>query len=96
MVPLLVLWAHEPQHRAHGTSLAAIVPISLAGIAIYYPFIGTTPHQVSLHYALLLIVGSVSGAYLGSRLISFVPERALQVGLAVVLLVVGVKEILLP
>lgn len=94
MVPLLVLWAREAQRSAHGTSLAAIVPISVAGVAVYY--FGSPSSQVDLRFALLLIVGSIAGAYLGARAISRVPERVLQVGIAVLLLAVGVKEIVLP
>src|SRR5581483_5852002 len=35
MVPLLVLWARYSQRAAHAMSLGAIIPISVAGIAIY-------------------------------------------------------------
>src|SRR5262249_16267258 len=35
MVPLLVLWARYSQRDAHAASLAAIIPISVAGILTY-------------------------------------------------------------
>jgi uncharacterized protein len=94
MVPLLVLWAHEPERPAHGTSLAAIVPISLAGLAVYY-FARPTP-QVDIRFALLLVVGSVVGAYIGARAEARLPERVLRSGVAVLLLLVGLKEVILP
>jgi uncharacterized membrane protein YfcA len=94
MVPLLVLWTRMSQHRANGTSLAAIIPIALAGVAVYY-FQGSHP-QVDTGFALLLVIGSVFGAYLGARLMYRIPEKELKVFVAIVLLVVGLKELLLP
>lgn len=94
MVPLLVLWAAMPQRRANGTSLLAIVPIALAGALVYY--FRTTRPQVDLAFALYLVVGSVFGAYLGARAMSRIPERLLAPGVAAVLLLVGLKELLLP
>jgi len=38
----------------------------------------------------------VTGAYLGARLLSRIPELRLKVAVAVVLGVVGVKELLFP
>src|SRR6202023_2632996 len=53
MIPLLVLWAKLPQHRANGTSLLAIIPIAVVGALVYY-FQGSP--QVDLRFAVLLIV----------------------------------------
>jgi uncharacterized membrane protein YfcA len=94
MVPLLVLWAGMPQHRANGTSLLAIVPIALVGALVYY-FQGAHP-QVDLGFALLLVIGSVLGAYLGARAMYRIPERQLAVVVVAVLLLVGLKELVLP
>ena len=94
LVPLLVLWAGLDQYRANGTSLAALVPIATAG-ALFYYFQGQHP-QVDLGFALLLVVGSVFGAYLGARALDRIPERGLQLAVAGLLLVIGLKELLLP
>ena len=94
MVPLLVLWAAMPQHRANGTSLLAIVPIAMAGALVYY-FRAAHP-QVDLGFALYLVIGSVVGAYLGARAVSRIPERLLAPAVAALLLLVGLKELLLP
>ena len=94
LVPLLVLWAGLDQYRANGTSLAALIPIASVGALIYY-FQGTS-HQVDLGFALLLVVGSVLGAYLGARVLNRIPERQLKIAIAGLLLVVGLKELLLP
>jgi len=94
MIPLLVLWARVPQHHANGTSLLAIVPIAIAGALVYY-FQGSRP-QVDLHFALLVIVGSVVGAYLGARVMNRIPEAQLKVAVAVLMVAVGVKELIFP
>jgi len=94
MVPLLVLWARVPQRLANATSLVAIIPIAIAALPIYY-FRKGTP-QVDFHVALFLVIGSVVGAYAGARLLHRIPDRALNLGVALVLLVIGVKEVLFP
>jgi uncharacterized membrane protein YfcA len=94
MIPLLVLWAKVPQHRANGTSLLAIIPIAVVGALVYY-FQGARP-QVDLGFALLLMIGSVVGAYLGARLASRIPELQLKLAVVVLMVAVGFKELLFP
>jgi len=94
MVPLLVLWAGLEQHRANGTSLASIIPIAVVGALVYY-FQAPQP-QVDAGFAGLLVVGSVLGVYLGARAIDRIPETQLKAALAALLVVVGLKEALLP
>jgi uncharacterized protein len=94
MIPLLVMWARMPQHRANGTSLLAIAPIALLGALVYY-FQGSRP-QVDLGFAILLTIGSALGAYLGARAMSRIPDRELAIGMAVVLVLIGLKELVLP
>jgi uncharacterized protein len=93
-VPLQVLWTDTSQRNANANSLVAIIPIALAALPIYY-FRKGSP-QIDLHVAVFLIIGSVAGAYLGARLLSRIPDLQLKVAVAVVLGVVGVKELLFP
>jgi uncharacterized protein len=96
MIPLLVLWAKVDQHKANGTSLLAIIPIAIVGALVYYfQPVGGRP-QVDLSFALLLIIGSVVGAYLGARAASRIPEAQLKVAVVVLMVAVGFKELLLP
>lgn len=92
MVPLQVIWAKVAQHRANGTSLAVIVPIALAGVLVY----GFAGNKVDFRLAAPLAVGAVCGAYLGARAVARVPEATLRRVVAVVLLVVGLKQLVLP
>jgi len=94
LVPLQVLWAGMPQRQANANSLVAIIPIAMAALPIYY-FRKGSP-QVDFHAALFLIIGSVVGAYLGARLLSHLPERPLRIAVALVLGLVGAKELLFP
>jgi len=94
LVPLQVLWTGMPQRQANANSLVAIIPIALAALPIYY-FRKGSP-QIDFHAALFLIIGSVVGVYLGARLLSRIPERPLRIAVAVVLGLVGVKELVFP
>jgi len=91
MVPLQVMWGHSDQRRASGTSLAAIVSIAFAGAVVYY-FAKGAP-QVDLTVAFFLVLGSAIGAFAGARLARKVSERALKILVAILLLVVGFKEL---
>jgi uncharacterized protein len=94
MIPLQVLWAGVGQKNANANSLVAIIPIAIVALPIYY-FLQRTP-QVDLHFALFLIIGSVVGVYLGARLLGRVPEREVALAVAVVMIVVGAKEVISP
>lgn len=75
IVPLLVLATHFDQRVAAGTSLAAIVPTSLVGAATY-----GLNGDVSLVAGVLLAVGAVAGAQVGSFLLDRLPLRVIQWG----------------
>jgi uncharacterized protein len=51
------------QHRAHATSLAAIIPIAIVGASIF-----GRADNVDLVAAGLLVVGSLGGVQVGTRL----------------------------
>jgi uncharacterized protein len=90
-VPLQVIWAKRDQHRAIGTSLAAILPIAIVAGATYY--FGSSAPQVDLGVAFFLAVGGVIGALLGSLAARRVPDRALRVIVAILLFGAGLKEL---
>ena len=94
LVPLQALWAGVPQRFANANSLVAIIPIAIAALPIYY-FRKGSP-QVDLHAALFLIIGSVVGAYVGARVLRRIPDRELKIGVALILGVVGLKELVIP
>jgi uncharacterized membrane protein YfcA len=94
IVPLLLTLTKLKPHQANATSLAAVVPLSLAGAVVYY-FRAPRP-AIDLRFALLLVIGSGVGAFVGARAVSRIPERGLQIALAVVLAGLGLKELVAP
>lgn len=82
IVPALVLLAGFGQRMAHGTSLTAIAPISIAGVIGY-----GVADEVEWTVAGLVAVGAVAGATVGTRWLGSVSQPALQIGFAGVLLV---------
>lgn len=81
IVPGLVLLLGMPQRRAHATSLAAIVPIAVAGAAGY-----ALDGAVDWGAAGLLIAGSAVGALVGTHALGRIPERGLRIIFALFLL----------
>lgn len=86
IVPALVLAAGMPQRLAHGTSLAATVPIALASV-ITYAAHGNIDWKVSG----CLAVGAVTGAVVGTRLLHVLPHRTLGVLFAAVLVLSAIR-----
>jgi uncharacterized membrane protein YfcA len=91
MVPLLVLWAGYAQRDAHATSLGAIIPISIAGIATY-----GVAGKVQWWDAVALAAGSIVGASIGAGWLTRIDERLLKVIFGLFLVgvaaVMGVRE----
>ena len=89
LVPLLVGVLYLSQYEAHGTSLAVIFPIALAG-AIMYGVMGYFKWDVFL----LLSFGGVIGVSLGAKMMTYVPERRLQWFFGLFLICVGFVMVL--
>ena len=94
LVPLQVMWTGVSQRHANANSLVAIIPIAIAALPIYF-FRKGAP-QVDLHVALFLILGSAVGAFAGARLLRSIPERELKLAVALLLCIVGIKELFFP
>ncbi len=86
MVPLLVLVAGLGQHQAHATSLAAIVPIAVAGALAF-----GLELDIDYRLALLLALGALVGAPLGARLMARLEEGPLKILFGVLLIVVAAR-----
>ena len=73
VVPLLVALAKMDQRTAAATSLAAIVPTSVAGAATYL-----AKGEVDLGIGAIVAVGAVLGSWLGVHLLHRTPQRVLR------------------
>jgi uncharacterized membrane protein YfcA len=89
LTPILLLLRWAPVRRAAAVSAPFILVNSVAGLGGYMAS-GLGIPSVLLPLALAAMVGGTLGSYLGSRRI---PPRALQVLLAVVLVIAGTKLI---
>jgi hypothetical protein len=90
LVPVLVYFFHMSQHRAQGTSLAALL-LPVGGLALWqYYRAGNADVKVGL----VVAVGFFVGGYFGGALAQHVSEAVLRKTFAVVLVAVGVKMFL--
>lgn len=88
VVPGLVLLLGFGQHRAHGTSLAIVLFMSVAGALAYSRF-GNMDWRLSTETA----AGGVAGAWLGGRVVGRLRGATLRRLFSAFLLVVGVRVI---
>jgi uncharacterized membrane protein YfcA len=86
LVPAFVLLLGMNQRLAHGTSLVAIGPIAVAGLAGY-----GLHGEVDVPAAVSISVGAMGGALAGTRLLGILPRRVLRLAFAATLLVTAVS-----
>ena len=86
IVPGLVLVAKMDQRIAHGTSLAAVLPISASSLMSYWAH-----DHVDWRVGACLAVGALAGALIGTRLLHVLPHRTLAIGFATLLVVTAVR-----
>lgn len=85
-VPALVLSFGLSQLEAEGTSLAAIVPVALVGVWRQKGY-----GNVRLREGLLMGALAAGGAVLGVVLVNALPERAVELGFAGLMVVVAAQ-----
>jgi uncharacterized membrane protein YfcA len=86
IVPGLVLVLKMDQRLAHGTSLAAVLPISVASLLTYW-----NHGNVDWPVAAFVAAGAVVGAVVGTHLLHVIPHRVLGFTFAAVLIVSAVR-----
>ncbi len=89
LVPALVLVLHFDQRLAHGTSLAAVLPIAIASL-VSYAIHGEVDYTVGL----FLAIGAVGGAVLGTYFLHRLRHDVLAIAFAVLLLITAARLIL--
>lgn len=88
MVPAMVLLAGFSQYTAQGSSLLAMVPIGMVGAYTHWRL-----GNVNTGILPSLILGILVGSYLGGSLAHLLPETALRIIFAVILIRTAVKNI---
>ena len=90
IVPLLIFWFGYGEREATGTSLAAIVVIAIFAV------IGQAAHgNVDVLKGVLIGIPAVGGVITGAALQQRLPERAISLIFAVLLIAIAV-ELLIP
>ena len=78
IVPALILLCGVPYHVAVGTSLALIIPISLAGTATSWK-LNTVDWKIVFACAVTGMIGAVAGSYLIQKVPEMIARRAFAV-----------------
>ena len=73
LVPMMTGFLYLNQHRAHGTSLAIIIPIAMMGALIY-----GLRGDVNWEWVATIGAGSVIGAVVGAKLMMRMPAHRLR------------------
>ena len=84
MIPLMVGFQKVTQHKAHGTSLAAMVVIGMVGAATY-----ALQGSVDIMASVILAAAAMATAHMGARHASSLPEWKLKRSFGVFLIVVS-------
>jgi uncharacterized protein len=86
IVPALVLVLGFDQRLAHGTSLAAVLPIAIASLTSY-----AIDGKVDVTVGVLLTIGAVAGAVVGTHILHRLPHDALALGFSLLLVATAVR-----
>lgn len=86
LVPAMVFFLAFGQHKAHGTSLAVVLAMSISSVITY-----SLHHYIDLMLALQIAIGGVLGAMVGCVVVNKIKSVALRRMFSVFLLTAGVK-----
>lgn len=85
MVPLINIWLRKDIKTAFGTSLVLIIILSIPGSVVHY-FLD----HIDLMLALVLSIGAVPGAYIGSYIVPRIKTSKLELAFGLLLVSVAV------
>ena len=89
IVPALVLVLGMTQRLAHGTSLAAVLPIAISGVVGF-----AVEDSIDWPVAAALVIGAMGGAVIGTHALQILSPTALARVFAVVLLLSAARLVL--
>ncbi len=89
LVPALALLAGMAQGRGSATSLAAIVPIAIAGTVVF-----GRGDSIDLGAGLLIALGSIAGVQAGAWAMPRVGDDRLRAGFAMLMIFVAIAMLL--
>jgi hypothetical protein len=85
LVPMMVALLGLTQHKAHGTSLAVIVPIAIISVLVY-------ALRGNMNWVLVAEIGSasVAGSIIGAKLMMKVPAHRLRQLFGIYTIAIGI------
>jgi uncharacterized membrane protein YfcA len=90
IIPMLILLFNFTQHRAQGTSLAAmLLPVGIFAAMRYY-----RDGNLDVRAGIFIGLGIIGGAYLGAVLAGNLPDWEMKKLFAIFLLLVSIKLLL--
>lgn len=88
-VPAMVMLLKFDQHTAHGTSLMVIIPTALFGTITY-----SISGYFNLEVALWVVIGGMTGAYIGAWAANKLSAQRLRAFYALFLATIAIKMII--
>jgi len=88
LIPAMIFLLGEKQHKAHGTSLAIILPTAVISALIYY-----FHDNLDLNLTLKVVSGAVIGGYLGAKLMNHIPAKSLKKLFGIFMVIAGLRMV---
>ncbi|ADG82189.1 hypothetical protein Tfer_0287 [Thermincola ferriacetica] len=89
LIPAMVALMGVSQHKAHGTSLAIILPTALVSSFVY-----RINGSMDIYLALQVAIGGMIGGYLGARLMNYIPAASLKKIFGAFILAAGIRMVM--
>jgi len=86
VIPSMVFFLGVPQHQAHGTSLAVILPTTIASCIIY-----GLNRDLNFTMSLEVASGGIIGGYVGARLMNKFSAKRLRQFFGVFMFLAGLR-----
>lgn len=83
-IPAIIIFLGKPLKKTLGTSLIVVAILAVPSLIIHYLL-----NHVDLKLALFLIIGTVPGAYLGSKVAIRIKEKTLNMAFGIFLIIVA-------
>jgi len=88
LIPAMIFLLGEKQHKAHGTSLAIILPTAVVSTLVYY-----FHDNLDLGLTLKVVTGAVIGGYIGAKLMTKIPAKSLKKLFGIFMVVAGLRMV---
>lgn len=88
LVPSMEKFLNTPEHKAHATAIAIILPLCIISAFLY-------AYKADINWKLILYVsiGGMAGGYVGAKLLAKIPKKWLHIIFGAFMIISGVKMI---